>query len=269
MDEPVLTDQDRKIWEAWRRECLMWTRTSTHKRRVQAARDDVRRMMDICPDAYVAWSAGKDSTAMAALCAEEGIRGRYMSIKDDLDFPGEVEYLKSVAGQLEIADKLDVVWPPISLQKWLEEHDVRSGEDLHSRQHKFSQDCFYSVIDDYRSAAGIPGVYLGLRTRESKGRRMNRWCRGKIYRKLDTETVCQPIADWAMQDVYGFMFERDIEFLHVYRCVRFARKPGVVRKSWWVPGHGVKDGETAWLRHYYPSLYQRLLELFPDAQEWS
>ena len=37
------------------------------------------------------------------------------------------------------------------------------------------------------------------------------------------------------------------------------------RKSWWVPGSHSRWGGAAWLRHYYPSLYQQLAAWMPDA----
>jgi 3'-phosphoadenosine 5'-phosphosulfate sulfotransferase (PAPS reductase)/FAD synthetase len=189
---------------------------------------------------------------------------RVMSIKDDCDYPGEVEYIERLAKKWGV--ELDIVRPGFSLQEALRDGGAEAGDDLHSRASAFSDAGFYSLIETYRQRHGIPGVYLGLRKNESHARLMHRAKRGAVYTKRDGETVCMPLCDWSDVDVYAYLFAHDIEPLHVYRCVRLARSPADIRKSWWVPGSAARYGQVVWLRTYYPSLYARLCELMPDAR---
>lgn len=267
--EPKLTDEDRRIWQQWRRTCKRWAQSKAHRRRVLRAGEAIHEMSQRHPDAYVAWSGGKDSTALAHLVlAECGVDTHAMAICDDFDYPGEVDYLQILAGDWGV--EVDIVEPDFSLQQWIADHadEIETAADLHSRASEFSDRAFYSLIDRYRDARGRPGVYLGLRTDESHGRTDNRMKRGLIYTKSDGEPVCQPIADWQDRDVYAYLFARDIPLLPVYQCVRLHDHPADIRKSWWLPHGGSKadfEGLT-WLRTYWPSLYRRLCELLPKAR---
>lgn len=263
-DEPRLTAEDHRIWRSLTRAALAWATSRTHRRRVDRSRAVVAEMVGRHPGAYVAWSAGKDSTAMTHLVRVDcGVPGRVVSIKDDLDFPGEVEYVTglSVAWGLD----LEIVRPDFSLQRWLLEHpETDAFGDHHSRASKMSAAGFYAVVDQINATGG--GVYLGLRAAESWGRAMNRAKRGPIYEQASGQVVCQPLCDWRGMDIYAYLISRDVEPLHVYRCVRMHRRPELVRKSWWLPA-AKGDGHpgATWLRTYYPSLHRRLCELLPDA----
>lgn len=265
-NEPILTDEDRRIWQQWRRTCERWAQSKAHRRRVLRAGEAIHEMSQRHPDAYVAWSGGKDSTALAHLVvAECGVDATLMSIKDDLDYPGEREYVESLADQWG-AD-LDVLSPDFSLQQWIADHadQLDAGEDFHGRTAEFSDRAFYSLVDEYRHHHDAPGVYLGLRGGESDARAGNA-ARGAIYIKSNGEPVCQPLRSWEGRDVYAYLFARDVPLHDVYRCVRLHEHPKRVRKSWWLPGAHSRHGATVWLKTYWPSLYRRLCEILPDTR---
>jgi len=266
IQEPVLTQEDVAKWEAWRRACLMHAKSRAHARMVDKARRYLHDVLELEPLARISWSAGKDSTALVHLAIHEGAQGRVFSIKDDLDYPGEREYVERWAATWGVSDRLDVVTPDVSLWDLLvsmaARHDIR--DDLHSRMSEFSRQGFYDVIDRYNATSPIKATLLGLRAEESRGRRANRMFRGHLYQKQDGELIGQPLCDWRGIDVYAYLFSHDVELLPVYRCVRMVERPDQIRKSWWVPGcHGAL-GSTVWLKVYYPSLYQQLLKVYPE-----
>lgn len=262
--EPILTPDDERRWALWERHALVWSRSQAHARRVDVARRAIGTMHAACPSAYVAWSGGKDSTALAHLASSLGVV-RAMSVKDDLDFPGEEDYIRRHATAWGI--DVDIVRPAFSLQNWLRDNarECDAGGDFHGRASTFSEAAFYSLIRGYRDSRGTPGVYLGTRAEESHGRRMNVATRGLVYGKLDGETVCQPIARWAGVDVYAYLMSRGIDLLPIYRCVGMNESPDRVRKSWWLPGSSSRFGGMVWLRLYWPSLFARLREIMPSA----
>ncbi len=94
-------------------------------------------MMEIRPRAYIAYSGGKDSTALLHLASSMGVY-RAMSVKDDLDFPGELEYVTKMAKRCNV--KLDIINPPESLQEWLKNNGGRFyvDDNFHSRSYEFS-----------------------------------------------------------------------------------------------------------------------------------
>ncbi len=272
--QPHLTADDRAVWAGWRRVAAIHAHTRQFARRVDAARRVIGEALHQGgPEAWCGmWSGGKDSTVLVHLLAAEGAHVAVASEKDDLDFPGEREYVERLAAAWRV--RLDVLVPPISPRQWIAEHahELRAADDLHSRAAALSKACFYDVVEAY--TAPYDGVLLGLRQAESEGRRLNRATRGLLYRKAPTahhpagQLVATPLGDWEGIDVYAYAEARGLDLLPVYQCVAFMhrREPWRVRKSWWLPGCAGRHGGVAWLRRYWPGLYAQLVAWMPDAQ---
>lgn len=189
-----------------------------------------------------------------------------MSEKDDLDYPGEEQYVRELAAAWGL--RLRIVRPDVSPSEWIAAHaaEMHPGDELHARSAGLSKACFYRVME--RANADYDLVMLGLRTEESGIRRGLRRARGRHYTIADGTDRALPVADWTGLDVYAYAEAHGIDLLPLYRCVGFmhADEPWTLRKSWWLPGTGARFGQIAWLRRYYPSLYRRLCEWMPAAR---
>ena len=270
-DEPILTQDDHDVYRMLTMVARARASMAIYRFKVDLSRHHIKVMLKDAPDAVISWSAGKDSTAMAHLCASCGVR-EAISVKDDLDFPGEEEYIIRYAKEWGIS--LEILRPPFSLQEWLSKCGAEAGDDLHSRATAFSQEGFYRLLAADKLRRGYPGVYLGLRAAESKGRKMNYSVRGALYdaiRDGTKEPTCTPIVHWEDLDVWAYLISNGIDPLPVYRCLALHHRasPGRLRKSWWVPGSASQDGQVIWLRHYWPSLYRRLLTIMPEASQFA
>lgn len=265
MTEPVLDARDHQAWAAHMRMAAVHARTTAHRRRVDVARCVIREFHATHPNAILMWSAGKDSTAMCHLAAVDlALPVSSISQKDDLDYPGEREYVSRLASAWGLP--LRIVEPPISLRAWLKDHGAHLiGADVHGRTSEMSKIGFYDLVE--QAAQGRP-IYLGMRAKESRGRALNRALRGHTYVKACGQAVCQPLADWHDIDVYAYLLTHGVPMLDVYKCCGFmhASDPGRVRKSWWVPGSHAARGQVAWLRRYWPSLYADLVEMMPGVE---
>lgn len=265
-EEPLLRAEDLTVWASWVATARIHSRDRGHVRRVQQARDAIASLYSRHPDALVMWSSGKDSTAMTHLASEVAPGCQVCSEKDDLDFPGERAYVERLAREWGV--RLDVVTPDGSPAEWVAEHarELGASSDIHARTAELSRRFFYGVVE--RAASGHSAIVLGLRAEESRGRALNRYTHGVEYTKAGGQVVCQPITDWTGLDVMAYMVEHGIDPLPVYRCVALMhrREPWRIRKSWWIPGASARHGYTAWLRHYYPSLYRRIADLVPQQQ---
>ena len=268
--EPILRKEDHELWEIWQRTALAHSRTQAYKRRVDRARALAIEALSAQPDAAVMWSCGKDSTALLHLvCVELGARVRVYAEKDDLDYPGELDYAHRLARQWDL--DLEILSPPVSPAQWIADngHELQDCSDVHSRAAGLSKACFYNVVEAANARHDL--VFLGLRAEESEGRRMNRIFNGVHYYKQPSKLVPRgiwtstPIADWKGIDVFAYLAERDVEILPVYRCIALmhASEPWRVRKSWWIPGSHSRFGGAVWLRHYYPSLFRQLVQWIP------
>lgn len=264
--EPRLSHADIKAWDVWMRTCLLHARTRGFMRKVDSAKDVISEMVARFDNPCVMWSGGKDSTVMTYLiCVECGVNAAVYSEKDDLDYPGELEYVISLGDSWRI--DLTILKPPISLVEWVQSHsrDLSVYKDIHSRDAELSKVGFYPVIQ--RAVDNHNCTCLGLRSEESPGRRANRNFRGRIYTKKSGETVCLPIADWTAKDVYAYAFSRGVDLFLIYRCIAFAHAdcPWKIRKSWWLGSlNTIRD--LPWLRHYYPSLWYRVCGYVPGSE---
>lgn len=243
-----------------------WRQVVLHDtRRAEAAAHRVlKRAACLGLDWRVGLSGGKDSTAMALLCREHGFHARGMSVKDDLDYPGERDYLAALCTHAAL--ELDIIGPPISLVAWLRDSSACLVEDLHSRTADLSRRWFYDVLDGYQQEQGYDGVLLGLRGQESPGRQANATYRGSIYRRKDGLTVAQPLASWSALDVHAYLWRRQVPVLPVYLCIDPGAEPFALRKSWWVCGGGpARYGHYAWLRRWWPDLWRVAATIDPEV----
>lgn len=216
-------------------------------------------------DWRVSISGGKDSTALAVLLAEHGWCVPAVSVKDDLDYPGERAYVEALCARLGLP--VDILIPP-SLRAFLAASDVSLTTPQHGREAALSAEHFYGLLDSHRAQHGYHGVLMGLRAGESHGRAVNAAVRGSIYRRRDGLTVAQPLARWTALDVHAYLYARDMPLLPCYLCVDRDGDALVLRKSWWVVGGlpATIGSHYAWLRRWWPNLYEIAASIDPTVR---
>ena len=264
--EPILSADDIAIWGRWQRTCEAHAKTRAFARRIESTERTVASALARAPHAMVSWSGGKDSTVMTHLvCVRMGARIVVVSEKDDLDFPGEEDYVRRLATEWSL--DLRIVRPDASPWAWFVEHakTLRAGQDIHGRSAGLSKACFYGVMEAVN--AQYDAVLMGLRTEESRARSNLRAARGRAYTLKSGRMHVLPIADWRGLDVLTYAHANGIDLLPVYRCVGLMHEhePWNIRKSWWLPGASSWFGQLTWLRRYYPSLFRRLREVMPQV----
>lgn len=268
-NEPILDDADREAWADWQDACAAHARTQRYRRQVDSARRVLDQVLAAGHRTCVSWSGGKDSTVLTHLALVlHGAPWDVASEKDDLDYPGEEQYVLQLAEQWGVRERLTILRPPISPREYYAQavREIGAGADVHGRAAGLSKTCFYNVMAAHDRLYEC--VLMGLRTEESGTRERLRESRGRYYwHKGSRQWRAIPIADWQAIDVYAYALAHGIELLPVYRCVGFAhaREPWLLRKSWWVPGTHSATGGVAWLRRYYPSLYRTLCSWSPEA----
>ena len=264
LTEPILREDDRRAWAYWERVCDVHARTPSFQRRVEQAKEYVREALELEPGkACVMWSGGKDSTCLAYLVTVEmGLRHvELVSQKDDLDFPGEEEFVREHAAAW--GAKLTVVRPTVSALEYMREHMREVDEDVHSRKAGLSRAVFYGVVDEASSRYAC--VMMGLRSQESHTRKVRLAKLGVVARLKSGRVHCHPLAWWTGLDVLSYVHSRGVPLLPVYRCIAYLheKQPWTVRKSWWM--HAKQANHVAWLRHYYPSLHRTWSSFMPNV----
>lgn len=273
--EPRLNVRDHEAWASWMRTCRIHQRTQGFRTVVDRARRVAGEALAKASKPSLGWSAGKDSTALTHLVVVglgAGSTVRVFSEKDDLDFPGEEDYVTTWAARWG-AD-LHILRPVVSPSAWLDEHagTMSGSDDIHSRAAGLSKACFYPTVT--AAEEGHDLSFLGIRAEESGDRLALRATRGLHYRLKSRPGLsrCIPLGDWRGIDVYAYLLLHDIDPLHVYTCIGWwdmtRREPWLIRKSWWVGGAHSIYGWVAWLRHYWPSLWAKYQRWFRDARSF-
>lgn len=266
-EEAVPEHEDLGARYPWRGYCLHAMSRDMGKK-IRMAESVIRRAAVEGGAWRMGLSAGKDSTAMAALFQASGIQldCRGMSVKDDMDYPGEYRYIEVLAWKTGIVT--DILSPPVSLEGFLRENQISLVDDVHSRAAEFSAKWFYNLIDEYQREQGYDGAFLGLRAGESRGRKMNRIVRGTLYERKDTGfKIAAPLSDWTAADVHAYLLLMDVPILPVYLCIDPGMEPDEIRKSWWIAGgYAANYGHYAWLRRWWPDLWERGCAIDPQIR---
>jgi len=263
--------------EYWHEMYMLRANTSAFKKKVEKAQTVVydffhaidEAVPNIVTQCRAMWSGGKDSTAMLHLIAsifyDNRLPIRAVTEKDTMDFPGELEYIKTISEMFRY--KVDILSPEKDPWEYIKEIDF--SDDIHSRGIKFANDFFYNLIRDYKQANNVGAVLLGLRAEESKARRMNFLKNGYwYYCKRDNEFVCQPLADWSASDVFAYLFSRNIPIFDVYFKTAFVDSPEQIRKSWILPSARTNQGQAVFLKYYYPEIFDSLAAIMTRLKQY-
>jgi 3'-phosphoadenosine 5'-phosphosulfate sulfotransferase (PAPS reductase)/FAD synthetase len=235
----------------------IYARSNTYKKRLERAKEVVEQALDLKIKWYIACSAGKDSVALAHL-VNSFAKIPLWSEKDNWDYPEEIPYLEEL--QKKYGWQIDIDYQELSLKN----QDI--CEDLHSRGTDFSDKFFYSLIE--KQEKKFDGVFLGLRCEESIGRKKNYMKRGHIYQRKNTKFTCIPLATWKGEDIFAYFVSNEIPILPVYTKTMFVKSPTEIRKSWYLPSSRASSGHCVWLKYYYPDLFQKLVEIFPEVRNY-
>lgn len=260
--------EDTQMDEYWRDTYLLHSESLSFQKKVKKSVEYVNRFLDLGVKCYGSVSGGKDSTAMMHLI--ESVSDYhpsigFVSVKDDMDFPGEMEYLRIL--KQEFGFVIDVLHPENNLWEIAHKHDFT--EDIHSKGTAFSDDNFYGLLKEYQREHQYKGVFLGLRAEESNGRRFNRAKNGLIYYNEDWhQLVCHPLADWTGMDVMAYLVSREVPILYVYFLTKFVKAPHEIRKSWVLPSGQASSGQALWLKYYFPEIFQRLAAINPKMRAY-
>jgi phosphoadenosine phosphosulfate reductase len=217
-----------------------------------------------CCNPYVAWSGGKDSTALLHLVQQRRPDIPAVCVQTDIELPDNLEIVERATRELRA--NLILVQPEVSAWQLVRRYGGPFGQ-VNVATSMLDRLCFFAPITQVVEERGFDAVFLGLRAEESRARLMNRRKRGLVYankgRGLLTAT---PLGDWSGVDVFAYLVSRNLPISSVYSKTKFHPEPERVREGWWLPGDFMASrGIVIWLRYYYPDLYDRLAREFPEV----
>lgn len=256
-------------WDAWVKAWATHAQTAVHRRRVESAANTVRSLL-LTTKYFCGLSGGKDGVATAGLLKLAG-RGDIplVHVYTPLNTPGMEETAKATAETL--GSKLTIIEPDIPDDFW---------SWLRSLPAPITSRGNYSILGNkiavgnmlvaYTYEHKLDGAINGMRSEESKGRRINRKVRGRAYRlKSDGKEMVQPIVDWEARDVYAFCVANNLPICEHYRLAyeRFGLSPESPNSRVdcvIVPDEIASNGSYAMTRQLYPELWRKLVTARPE-----
>jgi 3'-phosphoadenosine 5'-phosphosulfate sulfotransferase (PAPS reductase)/FAD synthetase len=244
---------------------ILNAKLDSYKKHLDQAIDAINEALSLDLQWYVAWSGGKDSTALAHLCNQIKPNIPIWSCRDNADFPNLHEYIKSLAFQFEF--NLDFCDTNIDAFEFLKRNKVDICEDMNTKGTLVADKLFFDFVKIQESKLG--GVFMGLRNDESKGRLWNYKTKGDLYQRKDGFWVCNPLSNWSATDIFSYLIANEIPIFDVYFKTKFVKKPEDIRMDWSLPGNFANSGYCVWLKYYYPELFAKYASIFPEMRNYT
>ena len=255
----------------WQKHFELYSKLSSHKKRIEDAKNYINNAFDEKKDWYVAWSGGKDSTVLAHMVNVLRPDTLVWSLKDDRDISFILNYLKSVAEIFNF--NLQIDYTEAIKQNSIKRSDVseKSNFDEFIDRDGNIYKTYQDYIDKKRNQISIwRGCFLGLRIEESKTRLFNYAKKGIFYKTKDNHIMCNPLSKLTGDDIFAYLITNNIPILDVYQRTMLAKNgdPRLIRYHDIIPRRYASEGFVSWLKYHYNDEYERLRSYFPSIQEY-
>ncbi len=220
---------------------------------------------------YVSISWGKDSTLLLWLVYRvAGLRLPVVHFASPTPLPDEMAHRASVLAEWDV-DYREVP-PSRTVAEYIDlMHEI--GLPGISRT-KAQQDRAVEALKKKRGLAtaaemGADGVIWGVRAEESRGRTWNAKMRGALYLHADGLWRCSPLIWMKGVDLWQIIDHCEIPYSPIYDKTLFCPRE-TLRSGGWLTLDGAADrGRVAWLRYYYPEIFNRLAQEFPEVRSYA
>lgn len=221
-----------------------------YKKKKIRSKEIISKFLERTNNPYIAWSTGKDSTAVLGLTRElKDIVA--VHIDSGVELPGTKETREAVQNVIHYT----------SSKMFLEIAEEYGLDSKETRKENF--------VNDFEKNHNFDGVVMGLRTEESNARKYNAK-RGMIYARKDGFVVCNPISNWTMTDVFAYLFENGLP-IHPHYLIKGPFPTSERRVGSYVSSRnrGAEFGRFVKLKYFYPDIYNDLVQRFPELKKYS
>lgn len=237
-------------------EFLLYSGLPRFKKNVEKSKNIIKEFLSICPESYLAWSTGKDSTCVRHLLSI--INPNIPSIHFDLgvEYPSTYEYKKLFPDTITFKPEIGII---DKLQKY--GFDTKEAA-THCKKPAFINE-FKNELLKYK------GFFMGLRYDESRARSYLRK-RGSIYQKKDGNWICNPISFWKFHDVFAYLYSNEIP-IHPHYTMKNSSQPVKERRvSGFLAGRNraANFGRFFWFSRQYPDIFKEMCFIFPGLKQY-
>lgn len=232
-----------------------------YRRQVEKTDAVVRGWLRQVERPYVSVSGGKDSVVTAWAVSRVSREVPLVHLCSELDLPESCEAARELAEGLRM--RLEVVRPAGDPWEWIVGFPGCLMTQANNAASELDRKFFFEPLLAHAEECGFDGCAMGLRSRESRARRMNRAVRGLVYRR-GRVLVATPVGDWQTRDVFAAIVAHDLPLSPVYGETALLVDDEMAREGWWLPGGKNVERSAAWLRQYHPGVWRRLVDARPE-----
>lgn len=217
----------------------------------------IQEFLGKCKKPYVAWSGGKDSTLALhfAMQSKPDIEAIYFDA--DSSLPDTEEYIERMVREWDINFRNVKTRSMLDVFK---EHGLSPGIEYQTMKATVYEPVKQLVEEGY------DGAIIGVRAEESRGRLMGGCNYGQLFfAKGYGYWQAWPVLWWTTKDVWLYIDTKKMPYNSAYDKTRFAEREDI-RISYWAGETKRTWGRWAWLKYYYPELFQKLTEVIPEAK---
>lgn len=196
-------------------------------------------------------SGGKDSVAMCHVVAQH-CKPTVIWNDSGLELPESEGVVRSLAEQLEL---------PVIVARGVDAlaRKIAIGADLARRQTRQTDElCIVAPVREALASLGAAVEFVGLRSQESRRRKMVIAMHGPIYAsKRWGCAIAWPMRRWSAADVFAYIDEHKLPLHPAYLRTDWAQRESI-RVSWAWDSSRERVGDIEYVRRFYPQLYHRI-----------
>lgn len=236
---------------------------SFQKRKTQAL-ERVEKHLE-ANSGYVAWSGGRDSTAVVTLVNLVAPGTPIVWFDSGLEYPENRVYISEIAEHL----KLNLTILKSSPDALTILRDSGAWDHSAAYSHEDMHTPLITAPSNRAHALFGRGELSGLRAEESAGRRALLAGNDGTYFRANGDVVCAPCWSWSANDVRSAIAAAGIPDNPVYeKLARLGAPERARRVGLVVDGNNPDHGRYTYLKNGWPTLWAELVSVLPRLNEW-
>lgn len=234
--------------------CSLWATMPQYKKREKETAENIKEMLSVVKNPYIAFSCGKDSSVLADMILRINPRIPLRFISS-----GETRILHNVDDVLNhFEKKYNAKIEEINFDRvWSEEWENATFDEQRKAGRKDIQSIDNALYD---------GVFMGLRIDESRARSISlKKCRTDgtpkftyKYNNKNFYRLC-PLALWKTEDIGAYITKNSIPVLNWYREFGFES-----RTTARLTGDSLRQSTLFYIKATNPAGYAKLIRRFPE-----
>lgn len=242
--------------------------SKAYKRRLEETKLNIEDVLSKVKNPYVAFSGGKDSEVVLHICLQYKPDILVLFIHQGTEFPDTEELINKL--NLEWNLNLTILKPEKGLLELLEDYGAYGIKTkVEYRKGDIAKNLIKIPSLNFAEKNKCDAVFLGLRKEESLSRKVLLNYRSNfMFCEYDKLFHCNPIANWKVEDVWGYITDNELPYNSLYDKTKFLPREKI-RVSPWAGGHCIAQGRILHLKFYYPDLYRKFSTIFPFVKSYT